>query len=140
MRSANAGKGTERVRGLSRDGSWVQHAAVTPTSPARALAVLFDRDGTLVVDVPYNSDPSLVEPMPTALSAVRALREAGVPLGVVSNQSGVAPALTPPPRLTAGNARVKDISGPSATGRVCPHRPEDECRCRKPRPGLVLAA
>jgi D-glycero-D-manno-heptose 1,7-bisphosphate phosphatase len=140
MRSANAGKGTERVRGLSRDGSWVQHAAVTPTSPARALAVLFDRDGTLVVDVPYNSDPSLVEPMPTALSAVRALREAGVPLGVVSNQSGVARGLITPAQLSAVNARVEEIFGPFDTWQVCPHRPEDECRCRKPRPGLVLAA
>ena len=60
-------------------------AARTP--PA---AVLFDRDGTLVVDVPYNGDPARVEPMPDALDAVAAVRAAGIPTAVVSNQSGIA--------------------------------------------------
>jgi histidinol-phosphate phosphatase family protein len=102
--------------------------------------VLFDRDGTLVVDVPYNHDPALVEPMPTALSAVRALRAAGVPVGVVSNQSGVARGLITPAQLAAVNARVDEIFGPFDTWQVCPHGVEDGCDCRKPRPGLVLAA
>lgn len=53
-------------------------------------AVLFDRDGTLVVDVPYNGDPRLVRPMESARSAVARVREAGLATGVVSNQSGVA--------------------------------------------------
>jgi D-glycero-D-manno-heptose 1,7-bisphosphate phosphatase len=103
-------------------------------------AVLFDRDGTLVVDVPYNSDPTLVEPMPTAVAAVRALRSAGMPLGVVSNQSGVARGLITPAQLRAVNARVDEIFGPFDTWQICPHGPEDDCPCRKPRPGLVLAA
>ncbi len=103
-------------------------------------AVLFDRDGTLVVDVPYNSDPALVEPMPTAVAAVRALRAAGMRVGVVSNQSGVARGLITPAQLDAVNGRVDDIFGPFDTWQVCPHGPEDDCPCRKPRPGLVLAA
>jgi D-glycero-D-manno-heptose 1,7-bisphosphate phosphatase len=128
---------TERLRG---DGTWVQHAGVTATRPPAARAVLFDRDGTLVVDVPYNHDPARVEPMPTALSAVRALRAAGVPVGVVSNQSGVARGLITPAQLAAVNARVDEIFGPFDTWQVCPHGVEDGCDCRKPRPGLVLAA
>jgi len=103
-------------------------------------AVLFDRDGTLVVDVPYNRDPALVQPMPTAVAAVRALRAAGVPVGVVSNQSGIARGLITPAQLHAVNARVDDIFGPFDTWQVCPHGPDDGCPCRKPRPGLVLAA
>jgi histidinol-phosphate phosphatase family protein len=102
--------------------------------------VLFDRDGTLVVDVPYNADPALVEPMPTAVEAVRALRSAGMPLGVVSNQSGVARGLITPAQLHAVNARVEEIFGQFDTWQVCPHGPEDDCPCRKPRPGMVLAA
>jgi histidinol-phosphate phosphatase family protein len=102
--------------------------------------VLFDRDGTLVVDVPYNHDPALVEPMPTALAAVRALRAAGVPVGVVSNQSGVARGLITPTQLAAVNARVDELFGPFDTWQVCPHGTADGCACRKPRPGLVLAA
>jgi D-glycero-D-manno-heptose 1,7-bisphosphate phosphatase len=103
-------------------------------------AVLFDRDGTLVVDVPYNHDPSLVEPMPTAVAAVRALRAAGILIGVVSNQSGVARGLISPSQLAAVNARVDEIFGGFDTWQVCPHGVEDGCPCRKPRPGLVLAA
>jgi len=102
--------------------------------------VLFDRDATLVVDVPYNSDPRLVEPMPTALDAVRALRAAGLPMGVVSNQSGVARGLITPAQLRAVNARVDEIFGGFDTWQVCPHGTEDGCACRKPQPGLVLAA
>ena len=56
----------------------------------RPKAVLFDRDGTLIVDVPYNGDPDRVEPMPGAREALDRLRAAGVRRRVVSNQSGIA--------------------------------------------------
>jgi len=125
---------------LEGDASPVEPAGVTSPGRAAPGAVLFDRDGTLVVDVPYNRDPALVEPMPTALAAVQALRAAGVPLGVVSNQSGVARGLITPSELAAVNARVEEIFGPFDTWQLCPHGPEDGCPCRKPRPGLVLAA
>jgi D-glycero-D-manno-heptose 1,7-bisphosphate phosphatase len=110
------------------------------TAAAVPSAVLFDRDGTLVVDVPYNGDPALVEPMPTAVDAVRALHAARIPVGVVSNQSGVARGLLTPAQVRAVNARVDEIFTPFDTWQVCPHGPEDGCPCRKPRPGLVLAA
>ncbi len=112
------------------------------TLPRTSLpsAVLFDRDGTLVVDVPYNADPALVRPMPGAIAAVRALREAGLPLGVVSNQSGIARGLITPAQLEAVHARVDEIFGPFDTWQFCPHGPEHGCPCRKPRPGLVLSA
>jgi HAD superfamily hydrolase (TIGR01662 family) len=53
-------------------------------------AVLFDRDGTLIHDVPYNGDPARVVPMPGARAALDRLRAAGLRLGVVTNQSGLA--------------------------------------------------
>ena len=106
--------------------------------PARA--VLFDRDGTLVVDVPYNGDPARVEPMPTALEAVALLREAGVPIGVVTNQSGVARGLLTLAEVAAVNARVDELLGPFEVWAVCPHGPDEGCGCRKPAPGLVLDA
>jgi histidinol-phosphate phosphatase family protein len=109
----------------------------TIDSPA---AVLFDRDGTLVHDVPYNGDPDLVRPMPTAVAAVQALRAAGVPVGVVSNQSGIARGLLTTDQVRAVNARVDDLFGGFDTWQFCPHGAEDGCGCRKPRPGMVLAA
>jgi histidinol-phosphate phosphatase family protein len=110
-----------------------------PTS-ALPLAVLFDRDGTLVVDVPYNGDPSRVLPMPGALEAVAAVREAGLPVGVVSNQSGIARGIVTRAQVDAVNARVDELFGGFDVWQICPHGPEDGCDCRKPAPGMVLRA
>lgn len=103
-------------------------------------AVLFDRDGTLVVDVPYNSDPERVEPMPGARAALDRLRDLGIPTAVVSNQSGVARGLLTREDVTAVNARVEELLGPLGPWAFCPHGPDDGCGCRKPAPGLVLEA
>ena len=103
-------------------------------------AVLFDRDGTLVVDVPYNGDPRLVEPMPGARQALDRLRAAGLRLGVVTNQSGLARGHFTAGQLAAVNARVEELLGPFDTWQVCPHDDAAGCRCRKPAPGLVHAA
>jgi HAD superfamily hydrolase (TIGR01662 family) len=100
-------------------------------------AVLFDRDGTLVVDVPYNGDPSRVVAMPTARAAVLGLRARGVPVGVVSNQSGIARGIVTREQVDAVNREVDRLLGPFDVWCVCPHAAEDDCRCRKPRPGLV---
>jgi D-glycero-D-manno-heptose 1,7-bisphosphate phosphatase len=110
------------------------------SGPPRPLAVLFDRDGTLVVDVPYNGDPWRVRPMPAAAPALRVLRDAGIPTGVITNQSGIGRGLITRAAADAVNAEVDRLLGPFRTIRVCPHSPDDGCRCRKPRPGMVLDA
>ncbi|HZB77237.1 MAG TPA: HAD family hydrolase, partial [Solirubrobacteraceae bacterium] len=109
-----------------------------PLSPA---AVLFDRDGTLVKDVPYNGDPGRVELVAGAREALARLRAAGVPTGVVSNQSGVARGLISEAQVRAVNARVQELLGaPVGPFAYCPHGPEDGCDCRKPAPGLIRRA
>jgi histidinol-phosphate phosphatase family protein len=102
--------------------------------------VLFDRDGTLVADVPYNGDPELVVAMPGAREAVARLRAAGVAMAVVTNQSGVARGRLRPEQVEAVNRRVEELLGRLGPWLVCPHGPDDSCRCRKPAPGLVEAA
>jgi histidinol-phosphate phosphatase family protein len=116
---------------------------MTPVTSRRTripAAVLFDRDGTLVVDVPYNGDPALVRPVPGARQTLERLRSLGVRIGVVSNQSGVALGLLDLEDVRAVNARVEELLGPFDTWQFCPHGPQDGCRCRKPKAGLVLAA
>jgi histidinol-phosphate phosphatase family protein len=108
------------------------------TRPPRA--VLFDRDGTLVEDVPYNGDPSLVTPRPGARAALDRLRAAGVRVAMVTNQSGVARGLISADQVTAVNRKVEETLGPFAATLVCVHGPDDACGCRKPRPGLLLEA
>jgi histidinol-phosphate phosphatase family protein len=108
--------------------------------PPRPAAVLFDRDGTLVRDVPYNGRPGLVEPMPGAAGAVARLRAAGVRVGVVTNQSGVGRGLITPGQMEAVNQRTDDLLGPFDAWAVCPHAPDQGCACRKPAPGLIIQA
>lgn len=103
-------------------------------------AVLLDRDGTLVYDVPYNGDPDRVVPVPGAARALARLRHAGVALALVSNQSGVGRGLLTMDEVDAVNRRLEAIVGPLGPWFVCPHGPDDGCGCRKPAPGLLLAA
>jgi len=117
----------------------VQHRQVPPWRGLPDL-VLFDRDGTLVHDVPYNGDPELVAPVDGARTALAGLRARGVRTGLVTNQSGVGRGLITRAQADAVNARVAELLGPFDTVQVCPHAPEDGCDCRKPAPGMVLAA
>ncbi|GIM97172.1 HAD-IIIA family hydrolase [Paractinoplanes toevensis] len=103
-------------------------------------AVLFDRDGTLIEDVPYNGDPARVEPMPGARDALDRLRAAGLRLGVVTNQSGLARGRFTAGQLAAVNRRVDELLGPFDTWQICPHDDTANCHCRKPAPGMVIAA
>jgi histidinol-phosphate phosphatase family protein len=103
-------------------------------------AVLFDRDGTLVEDVPYNGEPALVRPVPTATAALARLRAAGLPTAVVTNQSGVAGGLLTAAQVADVNRRIEELLGPLGPWLVCMHGPDDGCGCRKPAPGLIIAA
>jgi HAD superfamily hydrolase (TIGR01662 family) len=127
-----------RLRGELR---WRVVGARRPgRSESRPLAVLFDRDGTLMHNVPYLSDPDLVRPVAGARRSLAALRRKGIAVGVVSNQSGVARGLISDYALERVNAKVEDLLGPFDTWQVCRHGTDDGCGCRKPEPGMVQAA
>jgi D-glycero-D-manno-heptose 1,7-bisphosphate phosphatase len=110
-------------------------------APARSVdAVVCDRDGTLVQDVPFNGDPGRVRPLPSVAAGLARLRAAGVPVAIASNQSGVARGRLTVDQVEAVNDRVADLLGPFGAIVWCPHGPGDGCACRKPAPGLVLEA
>lgn len=118
-------------------------ASTQPAIPfhrATLRAVLFDRDGTLVEDVPYNGDPEKVRLKAGAAEAVERLRKAGIATGVVSNQSGVARGLLTTAQVRSVNRRIEQLLGPLEPWVTCEHGPEDKCRCRKPEPGMILEA
>jgi histidinol-phosphate phosphatase family protein len=106
----------------------------------RPEAVLLDRDGTLVVDVPYNAEPERVVPVAGARPALDRLRAAGIPLAVVTNQSGVGRGYVTREQLAAVNERIEELLGPFDWWAICTHRPDEACACRKPGPGLVAEA
>jgi histidinol-phosphate phosphatase family protein len=132
--AAHRAAGEIRARRIAADPERAPRAAPPPE------AVLLDRDGTLVVDVPYNTDPEQVRAMPGARAALDRLRAAGVRLAVVSNQSGIARGIVTDDEVAAVNRRVEELLGPLGPWCVCPHGPDDGCDCRKPAPGLVVEA
>jgi D-glycero-D-manno-heptose 1,7-bisphosphate phosphatase len=107
-------------------------------------AVFLDRDGTVIEDPGYLSDPSGVRLLPGAADALRKLRAAGYRLVLVSNQSGIGRGYFTAEQAEAVHRRVvEQLSRKGVVlddARYCPHAPDDGCPCRKPRPGLLLAA
>ncbi|RLP91444.1 HAD-IIIA family hydrolase [Micromonospora sp. CV4] len=122
--------------GAGRAGS----GPVEGTRPVLYDAVLLDRDGTLIEDVPYNGDPEKVRPVPGARAALDRLRAAGLRLAVVTNQSGLARGYFSEEQMRAVHARIEELLGRFDAWLVCPHDDADGCDCRKPAPGLVHAA
>jgi histidinol-phosphate phosphatase family protein len=113
-------------------------------APARRRALFLDRDGTLVRNVPYNADPNAVVMEPRAGRALRWARDAGFALVVTSNQSGIGRGRVTPAQVEAIHARIRSDLSPYGADLdamyYCPHLPEADCACRKPRPGLLQQA
>lgn len=106
--------------------------------------VLIDRDGTLNVEKHYLSDPDQLELYPGAGAAVRRLNQLGVGVVVVTNQSGIARGYFDLARLAEIHRRLDELlaaEGAHLDGLyVCPHGPDEDCACRKPRPGMISQA
>ncbi|AOZ10602.1 D-glycero-alpha-D-manno-heptose-1,7-bisphosphate 7-phosphatase [Cupriavidus malaysiensis] len=116
-----------------------------------AGAVLLDKDGTLIEDVPYNADPRRIRLAPHAATALRCLGATGMPLVVVSNQPGVALGCFRSESLVLVQQRLAELfraNGARLDGFFyCPHHPDGRlpglrarCLCRKPAPGMLLQA
>jgi D-glycero-D-manno-heptose 1,7-bisphosphate phosphatase len=106
--------------------------------------VLLDRDGTIIIEREYLSDPQQVELVPGASEALRRLRQIGLGLAVITNQSGVGRGYCDADRVALVHERMCALlaaEGAHLDGiYVCPHTPEDGCSCRKPNPGLAEMA
>ncbi len=106
--------------------------------------VVLDRDGTLIEHVHYLSDPKLVRFKPDLVSALTALGKEGFAFGIVTNQSIIGRALASQREVSAVNQLIVDFLEQNDINisflYVCPHVPEDYCKCRKPEIGLGLRA
>jgi len=105
-------------------------------------AAFLDRDGTIMRDASYVGDPKLVELLPGAADAVRRLNERGIPVIVVTNQSGIARGWITADDYDAVRTRLDALLETAGAHidrtYMCPHHPEftGPCDCRKP--GLLL--
>jgi histidinol-phosphate phosphatase family protein len=110
-----------------------------------AKAVFLDRDETLNPDPGYISDPDHFSLYPWVPAGLKRLKDAGFLLVVVSNQSGVGRGWIDPAALERIHAKLDRLLQEAEGIRmdaysICPHRPEDGCICRKPKPELLLRA
>jgi D-glycero-D-manno-heptose 1,7-bisphosphate phosphatase len=109
-------------------------------------AVFLDRDGTLIEDRHYIRDPAEVCLLPGVVEAVRQLNEAGLPVVVVTNQSGIPRGVLTEDDYLSTVARLDELlaAGGARLDRHyhCPHLPEitGPCACRKPGPLLYQRA
>jgi D-glycero-D-manno-heptose 1,7-bisphosphate phosphatase len=106
--------------------------------------VLIDRDGTIIEECHYLSDPDQVRLIPGSAEAMRTLREQGLGMAIVTNQSGVGRGYFDLDRLEQINQRMCQLlasEGVHLDGiYFCPHTPDDLCGCRKPQPGMIEQA
>jgi D-glycero-D-manno-heptose 1,7-bisphosphate phosphatase len=112
-----------------------------PTNANRKLVIL-DRDGVINVD----SDAFIKSPdewvaIPGSLEAIARLNQAGYRVAIASNQSGIGRGLFDMAALNAMHEKMNRAAA-AVGGRIdavffCPHTQEDECECRKPKPGML---
>jgi D-glycero-D-manno-heptose 1,7-bisphosphate phosphatase len=114
------------------------------TSKANNRAVFLDRDGTIMEDANYVGRLDQVVLIPRAKQALRRLRDAGFKLFVVTNQSGVGRGYFTREAVEQIhehlNEQFSEIGVNFDRYYVCPHHPEDNCDCRKPKPRFLHEA
>jgi len=114
-------------------------------------AIFVDKDGTLIVDIPYNTDPSLIQFQEGALKSLKILQDRGYLIIIVSNQSGLSKGYFKEEDLecvkNAIEQRLLNANVKLSGFYFCPHHPEgtilryaQRCDCRKPLPGMLLKA
>ena len=110
-----------------------------------AKAVFLDRDETLNPDPGYISDPNQFHLYPWIAPELKKLKNAGFLIVIVSNQSGLNRGLITHSQLSQIHEKLDTLLQQEAGIQVdyysvCPHMPEENCSCRKPKPYLILNA
>lgn len=114
-------------------------------------AVFLDKDGTLIIDIPYNADPDQITLCNDCIKGLKRLQEKKYLLILITNQAGVAHGYFKEDALLLVEEKIKMMLnnyGIMLSGfYYCPHHPQGkiaryaiDCDCRKPKPGLLLKA
>jgi len=122
-----------------------ERLALASEAAGTAKGIVFlDRDGTLLKDVPYLSDPRQAELLPGVGDGLAELQGAGYRLVIVTNQQGIGLGYFSAREFIDVNAALFRLLAPYGVSisRIyyCPHSLADACDCRKPAAGLLLRA
>jgi len=109
---------------------------------ALPVAVFVDRDGTIIEDRDYCSDPKDVNIFPGATEALQRLKSKGFKLIIITNQSGIGRGLFTLEQYRAVEAEVLRQLGDGLidASYFCPDAPGQHCNCRKPATGMIVSA
>jgi D-glycero-D-manno-heptose 1,7-bisphosphate phosphatase len=103
--------------------------------------VVLDRDGTIIEEREYLSEPQQVALLPGVGAALRELQQMGFGLVVITNQSGVGRGIFDQAQLQRLHEHLRELlerEGVHLDGLyVCPHKPDDDCACRKTQAGVA---
>jgi len=116
-----------------------------PSANAQPAPVAFiDRDGTVIYDMSYLADPAKIAFTPHAAEGLRLLQDNGYLLIMVTNQSGIGRGLITVEQFHSVQERMfalLESEGVHFTACYhCPHKPDDNCHCRKPNTGMLEQA
>ncbi len=101
-------------------------------------AAFLDRDGTIIEDVNYLSRIEDIKLIPLAKEGIKLLKECGFKLIVVSNQSGIGRGYFTREFVEETHRIINEMLDNIVDKfYFCPHKPEDNCSCRKPKTGMI---
>ncbi len=110
----------------------------------KSRAVFIDRDGTINKDMHYSADEQKLEILESSYPAIKLLNQADYKVVVITNQSGVARGNFSESDVKKLNKviikKLKEKDAVINGVYLCPHHPDENCKCRKPRPGMILEA
>jgi D-glycero-D-manno-heptose 1,7-bisphosphate phosphatase len=105
--------------------------------------LFLDRDGVVMEDAGYVARPEDVRLVPGAAAALRSAAAAGLRLVLLTNQSGIGRGYYAESDFRRVQSRLEELLAGEGVRLdavfACPHAPEDDCACRKPRPGMAEA-
>ena len=117
---------------------------MSETPKGTTPTIFLDRDDTIVPDRDHLDNVEGIELLEGAGEALRAMKDLGFELVLITNQSGIGRGYFPESMVHAQHERLSQLLSEYGVAfeaiRFCPHTPMDGCDCRKPRPGMLLDA
>ncbi len=106
--------------------------------------VFLDRDGTIIEEKDFINSPDEIEFIPGSIEGIRTIRKLGYKIIVISNQSGIGRGILTEKMVKEINdsfiQQLRERDAPIDALYFCPHHPDDDCNCRKPKAGMISRA
>ncbi len=117
---------------------------ITMICDVHDMVAFLDRDGTIIEEKDFIKSPDEIEFIPGSIEAIRILKKLGYKIVVISNQSGIGRGILTEKMVKEVNEsfirKLMENGALIDALYFCPHHPDDDCDCRKPKTGLIQKA